>query len=372
MDRPGRRKRTQSAIQSSPKKKSKPDGDNKMHLVGTDHDGEDQGTHTMLPAIPACLSNPSGWLTGQCMADLLRVISAGCQESVCVADSGGSVRHCMFERGGCLAPATRRASTILLPLHICGNHWALAVLPLAEGESLELFDSLGTPARTKHAEEQVSSFLRQLVALWPKGNPRALPSMFRRIKPALEAIAGPRQANTDDCGVAVVAVAMHIMAQKRLPQESHLGMWRRLLCFLAGETLSPDAQRRGSTPPLLLAINDPDCLKVRPDAQTPTPILPPPASGRFDDLELYVQQLQRQVAEFRDQRIESAHKLETTLVGMTSVLGRILERWSGPEPETPGGADAAAAAAEAAARMQMGLEVARQSLQHVQRLLVAD
>ncbi|KAK1827734.1 hypothetical protein QBC39DRAFT_436965 [Podospora conica] len=365
VDRAGRRKRAHSAVQSlilHPAKKWKSDSHNKMDLAAADHDMKDDKQLT----APTCLSDPKGWLTGQCMADLLRVISAGCQGSVCVADTGGAVRHCMFERGGCLAAATRGATTILLPLHLSGNHWALAVLPLAEGESLELLDSLGSPAHTKHAEEQVSHFLRQLVALWPKDHPRKLPRTFRRVNPPLVAMAGLKQANTDDCGVAVVVVAMYIIAQKRIPQESHLGMWRRLLCFLAGESWPIAPQPSDSV--ALFGIDDSDCRMVRPDIQSLELIPQPPARGTLDDFEQYAQQLQRLVAERRDQQTESARKLEKTLGEMTSVLGTILNRWStAPEKQ-----DEADAAAEAYNRMVLGSAVASHALMEIQDLLVKD
>lgn len=162
---------------------------------------------------------------------------------------------------------------------------------------------------------------------------------------------------------------MYIMAQKRLPQNSYLGIWRRLLCFLAGErlsTLSTSPGRSHISP--LLAISDGDCDKVHPDATVPIPTPQPPVSSvvaRVDDLELYVGQLQDQIASFRDQRIESARKIEATLIGMSSVLGTICDHWSG-------GTEGGRSASEAAARVKLGFDLARQGLGDVQRLLAAD
>ncbi|KAK0751896.1 hypothetical protein B0T18DRAFT_387953 [Schizothecium vesticola] len=212
--------------------------------------------------VPECLSASTGCLTGQSIADLLNVMSVGFPLSLCVADTSGSVTPRMLENG-CLTSAKAKATMIILPLHICSNHWGLAVLPLIGEDPVEFFDSLPSAARSQDAKRKVRELVHQLVCNWPPRG-RQLPASLKSDPLRIISLAGPVQDNSYDCGVAVIMVAFHVIAKKRLPNSCHLGLWRRLLCFIHPKS-QPPVPRLGKIP-ALLDINHNDCNIIKADA----------------------------------------------------------------------------------------------------------
>ncbi|KAK1826359.1 hypothetical protein QBC39DRAFT_364650 [Podospora conica] len=275
-----------------------------------------------------CLSEPEAWLTGQCIVDLLYVVSAGRPESICIADTSCSVGPRMLRGGGCLEAATTSATVILLPLHLGGNHWALAVLSLKEGGLIELFDSLPSLARTENAEKLVREFLSQLVDAWPHEIHRQLPAAWKTRRPRLVSMAGPTQNNNFDCGVAIVVVAMHVIAEQRLPRTCCFGMWRKLFCsLLPGEGVRFALTPTDISP--LLTVPGTDYKKIRPGAKivTNVPGLAPEPTT-VDDLEQHILRLQQHAAAVKAEQRRAVRMLEETLVDMDIVVTALFEQVS--------------------------------------------
>lgn len=275
-----------------------------------------------------CLTQPEAWLTGQCIVDLLYVVSAGRAESICIADTSCSAGPRMLRGGGCLEAATTSATVILLPLHLDGNHWALAVLSLKEGGLIELFDSLPSLDRTENAEKLVREFLSELVDVWPMENHSQLPAGWQTGRPRLVSMAGPAQTNLHDCGVAIVVVAMHVIAEQRLPRKCCFGMWRRLFCsLLPGEGVRFDLTPTDVSP--LLTVPGTDYKKIRPGAKI-VANLPSLAQEptTVNDLEQHIQSLQQHAAAIKAEQRRSVRILEETLIDMDIVVTALFEQVS--------------------------------------------
>lgn len=286
------------------------------------------------------LASPTGELTGQCVADLLKMVVAG-NPSVCIADTSATATPYMLETG-CLKLARTSAEIILLPLNVFSDHWTLVVIPLTGYRPISLFDSLKAPTRADAAKLMVADFLKQLAANWPLSadGGRRLPAGLTRNPPLIVTRAGPVQHNVYDCGVYIVMAAMFIVTGSQLPKSCHLGLWRRLFCL----RLSLEPRRHPPAPRIddyvscLLRIDHADWNNVDPRGYIANPPARPrePAAwtGRalqqhLDQVKSYSQQLEKYNAEFKARRVESARRLEETLADMVWVLDALRGRAAG-------------------------------------------
>ncbi|KAK1827994.1 hypothetical protein QBC39DRAFT_360384 [Podospora conica] len=372
---------------------------NKTNNAGTMNHNIDLGTSTEMVEtdktnnagpVPECLSNSTGWLTGQCIASLLDLVSAAAPLSSCIADTSCTATARMIENG-CLAAARTSAATIILPLHLPTKHWCLAVLPLTGEGHIEAFDSMPSTANTRTIRRMVRDFIHQLVQVWPS-DARPLPASFRTDTPDVVFLNGPAQDNTYDCGVAVIMVAMHVVANVRLPRTCLLGQWRRILCFLHGEVpTTPDPKHDGAIS-TLLTIDDPLCHKVRTEPVISGLPAPPAVLGDSDatlgNVERYYEEEMARLARVkqcmvtaRSEKLEAAETVKESLRDMASVVsilhGRLtrlspevaeFRRWV--QPNGTGHQERVRLAIEmGAVRLRIANEVVGQGLEDVDRVI---
>lgn len=168
------------------------------------------------------LVHPAGWLTGSTMDAALdafasavavpRVFAVTCY----ILTAGARARN-----NPVYTARLHEHERMLLPLHIGGNHWALAHLDRAR-RAATVYDSMASssPANEFEAEAVVGRFLAEFLA----DNAALWHFVFA---------AGPQQADQSSCGVFALATALHILTGWAVPiAPYHVPMWRLVLTYL--------------------------------------------------------------------------------------------------------------------------------------------
>jgi hypothetical protein len=173
-------------------------------------------------SVPADLSATDGWLTGATISRLLHLIAAGQPASTYVADTSLVVRPRSPSLTHLSSP---ELTTLLLPIHH-SNHWVLATVSKAQ-QSVLIFDSLPSAANTKTQTRIIDGFLRN-VGTALSALPAPVPdSWLRRFASANTILAAcPKQTNGYDCGIALLASAIHVVTGSYLPAETSYALWR--------------------------------------------------------------------------------------------------------------------------------------------------
>lgn len=177
------------------------------------------------------LIGTSGWLTGAIMNMALDAIT-----------SAGVPRH--FPVTTDVVTATARADNnpaytkrlrdnddiLILPLHISGNHWALATLD-RKTKAVSVYDSMASTMHEEAAEAVISRFLSEFVGedahTWN-----------------FTTGSSPQQSDTSSCGVFALATAIHLLSGRTIPHAPsyHVKMWRTMLACL----VAPEATHGGA------------------------------------------------------------------------------------------------------------------------------
>lgn len=162
---------------------------------------------------------PAGWLTGAIINMALDAIT-----------SAGVPRH--FPVTTDVITATARADNhpaytqrlyehdiLLLPLHICGNHWALASLD-RKTKAVSVYDSMASTMHEEAAEAVISQFLSEFLGedayAWN-----------------FTTGASPQQSDTSSCGVFALVTAVYLLSARTIPVAPyHVKMWRLVLAYL--------------------------------------------------------------------------------------------------------------------------------------------
>ncbi|KAK1827517.1 hypothetical protein QBC39DRAFT_420042 [Podospora conica] len=179
------------------------------------------------------LVRPVGWLTGSTMDAALdafasavtapRVFPVTCYVLTAVARA---------QNNRVYTARLHEHELMMLPLHLNGNHWAVAHLDRAR-RAATVYDSMAveSPGNEIEAEVIVGRFLAEFLgdnaALWH-----------------FTFAAGPQQTDRSSCGVFALATALHILTGWAVPiAPYHVQMWRLVLTYLV-EPRWTDGRRR--------------------------------------------------------------------------------------------------------------------------------
>ncbi len=109
-------------------------------------------------------------------------------------------------------------SEIWLPIEH-PNHWTLAVVDMVKGE-IKFYDGLTDARRASAAQKATVAFCQWLSSYIPR---------LQHIKWGFKNQSCPQQQNSHDCGVVVLVVALHLLAQCGLPASIDGSVWRKSL-----------------------------------------------------------------------------------------------------------------------------------------------
>ena len=139
-----------------------------------------------------------------------------------------------------LNPLSPNDSTLIFPLQVNGNHWALVVADTAN-VTAEFWDSLPDPNHESEARNAVHDLGRTLRGGVSKD--AALTEWILAPQPC------PRQDNSNECGIYTIVFAMHRILKLPIPQSIDSHLWRQVLRVLLddGTELTWNDQERYST-----------------------------------------------------------------------------------------------------------------------------
>ena len=141
-----------------------------------------------------------------------------------------------------LKPLSPGDSTLIFPLQVNGNHWALIVVDTAN-VTAEFWSSLLNPEYNTEAQNAVYDLGRSL-----RGRSDRMSSDPALTEWTLAPQSCPRQDNNYDCGIYTIVFAMYRILNLPLPQSIDSHLWRQMLRVLLdeGTELSLNDQERHS------------------------------------------------------------------------------------------------------------------------------
>ncbi|KAK1827730.1 hypothetical protein QBC39DRAFT_375355 [Podospora conica] len=169
------------------------------------------------------LLSATGWLTGVTMNMAFDAITSATTPRVFPVSTDVLTTACKAANHPAYADKLRDQDMLILPVHICGNHWCLASVDRTI-KVAAVYDSMASRGHEVAAERVIvnflTEFLREDAGLW-------------EVTPT----PSPQQADRASCGVFVIATAIHLLSGRPLPTEPyHTGMWRLVLaCLVAPE-----------------------------------------------------------------------------------------------------------------------------------------
>ncbi|KAK1749919.1 hypothetical protein QBC47DRAFT_395223 [Echria macrotheca] len=202
------------------------------------HDGGDAGAPR------------SGWLTGSAVYDLVDMVTAARFQDMALVE----VSDTFTERGLVKRMSFAHLQTarqVIGILHLNGNHWCLAVIPLSDAShhpTLFYNSMLRDERYLVAAKSQLGRFLPALRDAWTKANATKPPQLQRKAPlslsypPLMLPQAIPQQENASDCGIGVVVAALHISAGITLPAETDFLWWRRAFRCLVQDAGDPNKE----------------------------------------------------------------------------------------------------------------------------------
>ena len=133
-----------------------------------------------------------------------------------------------------LSPASRKRlnplspgdTTLLFPVNINGNHWALIVADTGK-VTAEFWNSLPDPKYQIEAQNAINDLGRCLHG--GSENELALTEWTLTSRPCA------RQDNSSDCGIYTIVFAMYRIVNLPIPQSIDPHLWRQVLCVLLDE-----------------------------------------------------------------------------------------------------------------------------------------
>lgn len=139
-----------------------------------------------------------------------------------------------------LNPLSPEDTTLLFPVNINGNHWALIVVD-TEKVTAEFWNSLPDPKYQIEAQNAINDLGRCLHG--GSENELALTKWTLTSRPCA------RQDNSSDCGIYTIVFAMYRILNLPIPQSIDPHLWRQVLCVLLDENaeLTLNDQERHST-----------------------------------------------------------------------------------------------------------------------------
>ena len=141
-------------------------------------------------------------------------------------------------------------STLVFPLQVKGNHWALIVVDTAN-DTAEFWNSLSNPKHDIEAQNAVHNLGRSL-----RGGSDRMPNDAAPIEWIVTPQPCPSQDNSNDCGIYTIVFAMYRILNVPIPQSIDSHLWRQVLCILLDEgtelTLNDQEQHSAEGP-----ISDP-------------------------------------------------------------------------------------------------------------------
>ncbi|KAK1827286.1 hypothetical protein QBC39DRAFT_375758 [Podospora conica] len=166
------------------------------------------------------LLHPKGWLTGATMNMALDAVTAvtvprrffAVSTDILVATTRAG-NHPVY------TARLRDQDMLLLPLHICTNHWALATLDRTT-KAASVYDSIVSATHEEAAEDVISRFLAEFlgedVHTWH-----------------FTTAASPQQADGSSCGIFALVAAIHVVSARTIPTAPYnVKMWRLVLAYL--------------------------------------------------------------------------------------------------------------------------------------------
>ncbi|KAK1827963.1 hypothetical protein QBC39DRAFT_436769 [Podospora conica] len=162
---------------------------------------------------------PEGWLSGTVMNLALEAV---CSPTACFAvTSDVLVPTSRSENHGAYREKIRGEQAFVLPLHLGGNHWALAHLRCA-AKVAAVYDSLESAGHRDEAQDIVQRFIGAFLG----------DDIFEW---QVTAAASPQQGDSSSCGVFAIATAVHILFGRAVPSAPYRsGLWRVLVARLIG------------------------------------------------------------------------------------------------------------------------------------------
>lgn len=110
--------------------------------------------------------------------------------------------------------ASNPNTKILLPMHICGNHWVLGVY---DRTGLLVYDSLPSGDTLRDVSDQVLTFFSKILYLDEDDYP------------AIEVTSPMLQSNTNDCGIFCIIAAFCAAMDIQVPRQTDTTFWRYML-----------------------------------------------------------------------------------------------------------------------------------------------
>ncbi|KAK1825966.1 hypothetical protein QBC39DRAFT_399458 [Podospora conica] len=173
------------------------------------------------------LLNPEGWLSGIVMNMALEMVCSGTTSCFAVV-SDVLVPTSRPENHPAYAAKIRgqKWQAFVLPLHMGGNHWALAHLDCA-GKVACVYDSMPSDEHEDEAQRIVQRFIAEFLG-------------HDALQWQITAALSPRQADWSSCGIFTIATAIHILFGRGVPSAPYRSaMWRVLVARLVGLEAPP-------------------------------------------------------------------------------------------------------------------------------------
>ncbi|WYZ36464.1 hypothetical protein EsH8_XV_000017 [Colletotrichum jinshuiense] len=218
---------------------------------------------------------PAVWLSGAAVSFVLRWLCNLCPTAALAVDAseaeiGEKLSRQMLQNLTRTLASAADPVFILLPISQ-EKHWSLAVATISEYAGVvDHYDSLPTsPATEQQIFAEARGRLDKLV-----GSVTRSPQLHDSKPAASWGCSAPyslRQPNGDDCGVAVLIHAFHVLARVPLPASTDWLLWRRVLLVFASAILNAtnddddddddDDGDRASPAELSGGIETPACLR---------------------------------------------------------------------------------------------------------------